>query len=88
MIARSVPFLMVSWRGRVILCLPSVRKMWLPFWWVVLNPFLLRILRSLRQERVGSFLDSYFHQLFLSFQLVEFFWEGFGVAFDGFADVG
>ena len=29
--ASSVPFLMVSWRGTVILCLPSVRNMWLPF---------------------------------------------------------
>jgi hypothetical protein len=27
----SVPFLIVSWRGMVILCLPSVRKIWLPF---------------------------------------------------------
>jgi len=68
--ARSVPFLMVSWRGTVILCFPSVRYMWLPFWWTVLKPALLRILRSLRHDRVGSFSDSYFHQLSFSFKLV------------------
>ena len=46
--ASSVPFLMVSWRGMVILCLPSVRNMWLPFWWIILNPALFRAFRSLR----------------------------------------
>jgi hypothetical protein len=70
MIVSRVPFLMVSWRGTVILCLPSVRKMWLPFWWTILNPALFRILRSLRHVRVGSFSDSDLHQLSFSFKLV------------------
>lgn len=42
MIASSVPFLMFSWR-MVILCLASVRKMWLPFWWTILKLALLRV---------------------------------------------
>ena len=70
MIARRVPFLMVLWCGTVILCLPSVRYMWLPFWWTILNPALLRVFRILRHDRDGSFLDSYFHQLSFSFKLV------------------
>jgi hypothetical protein len=32
----------------VILCLPSVRNIWLPFWWIILKPALLRAFRSLR----------------------------------------
>jgi len=63
-------FLMVLWRGTVILCLPSVRYMWLPFWWTILNPALLRVFRILRHDRDGGFLDSYFHQLSFSFKLV------------------
>lgn len=70
MIARRVPFWIVSWRGTVILCLPSVRYMWLPFWWTTLKPALFRIFRSLRCDSVGSFSDSYFHQLSFSFKLV------------------
>jgi len=54
----------------VILCLLSVRYRWLPFWWTILKPALFRIFRSLRYERVGSFLDSYLHQLSFSFKLV------------------
>ena len=85
--ARSVPFLRVWCLGTVTLCVPSVRKMWLPFWWTILNPALFKTLRAFRHDRLGSFSDSYFHQLFLSLKLVEFFWEGFEVAFYGFADV-
>lgn len=70
MIARRVPFWIVLWRGTVILCLLSVRYRWLPFWWTILKPALFRIFRSLRYERVGSFLDSYLHQLSFPFKLV------------------
>ena len=70
MIARRVPFCIVLWRGTVILCLLSVRYRWLPFWWTILKPALFRIFRSLRYERVGSFLDSYLHQLSFPFKLV------------------
>ena len=69
------------------LCVPSVRKMWLPFWWMIRNPALFRALRAFCHDELGSFSDSYFHQLFLSLRLVEFFWEGFQIAFYGFADV-
>jgi hypothetical protein len=61
---------MVLWRGTVILCLLSVKYMWLPFLWTILNPALLRAFKSLRHDMVGSFLDSYFHQLSFSFKLV------------------
>ena len=36
----------------------------------------------------GRFSDSYFHKLFLSFELVNFFRENFQVALDGFFNVG
>ena len=59
-IASRVPFDGLV-RGTAILCFPFVRYMWLPFWWTILNPALLRAFRSFRHDRVGGFLDSYFH---------------------------
>jgi hypothetical protein len=61
--------------------------MWLPFWWTILNPALLRAFRSFRHDRVGGFLDSYFHQLFFAFKLVYFFRKSLQVAFYGSSDV-
>jgi len=52
-----------------------------------LNPALLRAFRSFRHDRVGGFLDSYFHQLFFAFKLVYFFQKSLQVAFYGFSDV-
>ena len=83
-IARSVPFLIGSWRGTVSLCFPSVKNKWLPFWLTTLNPALLSVLITFRQEIAGSFSDSYFHQFFLTLKLVNLFRESFKVAFDGF----
>jgi hypothetical protein len=51
--------------------------MWLPFWLMTLNPACVRALMTFFQEIKGSFSDSYFHQLFLSFKLVNFLGESF-----------
>jgi len=47
-----------------------------------------RALTIFRQERQGSFSDSYLHQLSLSFKLVKRLGERFQVSFDGFFNVG
>ena len=41
------------------------------------NPDLASALSILRQEMEGSFSDSYLHQLFLPFKLVNFFGKSF-----------
>jgi hypothetical protein len=62
--------------------------MWLPFWPATVNLALARAFMISRQETDGSFSDSYFHELFFAFKLVNFFWENFQVTFDGFFNVG
>jgi hypothetical protein len=51
--------------------------MWLPLWPATLKPFLVRALIIVRQDVVGSFSDSYLHQLFFAFKLVHFFGKSF-----------
>jgi len=84
-IERRVPFLIVWCLGTVILCFPSVKYMWLPFWCTILNPTLFRALMTFRHEREGSFSDSYLHHLSFSFKLVKLLRERFQISFNRFS---